>query len=98
LLGSVPLYATTLTLTRNPVIPFIYAGCAVMLAGLALAFFVRRRELWLWLDRAGGTLHIIPGREHLDRSTRSALERLSRRDAEGEEMAEAGSEKPAKAG
>lgn len=54
----VPAYMTLLTLTRNPAIPFVYAGCALMLLGLALAFGIRRREAWFWVDGAANRLRV----------------------------------------
>lgn len=74
----VPAYATTLTLTRNPAIPLIYLGCALMMLGLALSFFIPRRDVWFWVDAERGHLRIAAayryGRTEFDSRTRSAIE------------------------
>jgi cytochrome c biogenesis protein ResB len=72
-------YATTLTLTRNPMIPIIYFSCMILVLGLMLAFFIRRREVWYWVDSAQGALHVValyfPRIDSFDSVTRSALAR-----------------------
>ncbi|MCL5269506.1 MAG: cytochrome c biogenesis protein ResB [bacterium] len=78
---TVPLYATVLTVSRNPALPVVYGGCLVMMIGLVIAFFNRRREVWYWVDSRRGRLRLAAAypqpREQLDRATSRALERLS---------------------
>lgn len=75
-------YATVLTLTRNPAIPVIYAGCGLMMIGLVLGFFVRRREVWFMVDRPAGKLRVVAHYRHpsdeFDASTASVLARFGR--------------------
>jgi len=70
-------YATVLTLTRNPAIPAVYAGCGLMMLGLVLGFFVRRRDVWFMVDRAAGKLRVVGHYRHqadeLDAATASLL-------------------------
>lgn len=74
-------YATVLTLTRNPVFPIVYAGCAIMMLGLMVAFFIRRREVWFFADDANGRLHVIAQYRHaateLDAKTKAVLAGLA---------------------
>ena len=85
--GQVPAYATFLTLTRNPTIPFIYFGCALMVLGCITAFAVRRREVWFMVDAPAGALRVAAFERHpqpeLDTATRAVLDRLSGRSAAG---------------
>lgn len=80
LLGTAPAYATVLTLTRNPAVAGVYFGCAVMMAGLLAAFFIRRKEIWFWVDGHNTRLRVAGVYRHpqtdLDRATRAALKDL----------------------
>jgi cytochrome c biogenesis protein ResB len=82
---SVPAYATVLTLTRNPMIPVIYGGCAIMILGLMVTFFIRRREVWFWVDGARQRLSVAAIYRHpqseLDGATRGAVASLASREA-----------------
>lgn len=73
----VPAYATVLTLTRNPAIPVVYLGCALMLLGIIVAFFIRCREVWFRVDEAGKRLLVVARSRHqpsgLDNATRRML-------------------------
>lgn len=73
-------YATVLSLTRNPIIPVIYTGCTLMMLGLMVAFFIRRREVWFWVDGKSGQLRVAAAYKQslkeFDPSTRAALESL----------------------
>lgn len=64
LMERIPHYATTLSMTRNPVLPFIYLGCAIMLVGLVMAFFIRRKEVWYRLDRQTRRLDVVARYRH----------------------------------
>lgn len=73
-----PAYVTTLTLTSNPLIPVVYAACAVMVLGLVIAFGIERREIRFFVDEPAGVLHVAGAykhpREALDRATQAAIE------------------------
>lgn len=77
----VPAYATVMTLTRNPTIPVIYAGCGLMMLGLVLGFFVPRRTVWFAIDRAQHQLRVVGLYRHatseLDRATASLLAKVA---------------------
>ncbi|GAB4325516.1 MAG: hypothetical protein Kow0059_21570 [Candidatus Sumerlaeia bacterium] len=77
----VPAYATVLTLTRNPVIPYIYGGCGVMVLGLLMSFFIRRREVWFWVDEGNARLRVVAQYRHsatqLDAATQAVMASLS---------------------
>jgi cytochrome c biogenesis protein ResB len=81
LVGKVPAYYTILTLTRNPLIPVIYGGSALMMLGLLLAFLIKRQEVWFWV-RPGEkasllvTAHYRLARDTFDRGTLGALRAL----------------------
>ena len=80
--GTEPLYATILSLTRNPMIPIIYVGCSLMMAGLLLAFVTRRREIFFWLDEKERMLRIVgvysQPSDGLDRATKAVLSHLEK--------------------
>ncbi len=75
-------YATVLTLSRNPAIPSIYFGCALMMAGLMLSFFVPRRDIWFLHDKDKGMLSVAAHYRHpsdrFDRATSTVLARIER--------------------
>ncbi|MDK2970494.1 MAG: cytochrome c biosis protein [Candidatus Sumerlaeota bacterium] len=77
----VPAYATVLTMTRNPAIPAIYFGCALMMVGLYIGFFVRRRDVWFMVDDSAGELlvaaHYRHPAEEFDRVTQAVLARVA---------------------
>ena len=80
IVGRAPAYTTDLSVTRNPLIPFIYLGCGLMLLGLVLAFFVKQRDAWFHVDAARGRLWVVAAYRHphgeLDRVVRSVVEGL----------------------
>ncbi len=45
------LYSTGLQVTRDPGVWIVYAGCATMLLGLVVAFFMSHRRLWALVER-----------------------------------------------
>lgn len=77
----VPAYATVLSLTRNPVIPTIYAGCTLMMIGLYMGFFVRRRDVWFLVDEKAQELHVAAHYRHpsdeFDRTTAGAIDAVA---------------------
>lgn len=77
---TVTAHATVLSMSRNPILPAIYAACLLMMSGLVLGFFVRRREVWFHVDRAAGRLRVVAHyrqpAEELDRATAGLLARL----------------------
>lgn len=77
---TVPAFTTTITLTRNPAIPPIYAGCAIMVLGLCVAFFVRRKDVWFMIDTekksfVAAAIYPQP-RDRFDPATAAALEAI----------------------
>ena len=80
ILGTVKAYKTILTLTRNPMIPFIYFGCAIIMLGLLVAFFNRRKTIYFWVDEAGRQLRVAGvyrlGQSEFDKATLRALEQV----------------------
>ncbi len=81
LVEQMPLYMTVLTVTRNPAIPVVYLGCALMMLGLVLAFAIQRREVWFVIDEAAGRLRLAAAyrhaREDFDGRLAGALARLA---------------------
>jgi cytochrome c biogenesis protein ResB len=75
-------YATVLSLSRNPAIPTIYFGCALMMVGLMLSFFVPRRDVWFLHDEEKGILSVAAHYRHpadrFDRTTSAVLARIER--------------------
>jgi cytochrome c biogenesis protein ResB len=73
-------YATVLSLSRNPAIPTIYFGCALMMVGLMLSFFVPRRDVWFLHDEEKGILSVAAHYRHpadrFDRTTSAVLARI----------------------
>lgn len=43
-------YATGLQVAKDPGVWLVYLGCALLLAGLYLAFFITHRRIWLLVD------------------------------------------------
>lgn len=78
--GHVTPYGTLITLTRNPALVGVWLGTGLVLIGLALAFFVRRRSFWFWLDQDQQCLHLVARfrqpRPALDGETTTALDSL----------------------
>lgn len=54
------LYATGLQVTKDPGVWYVYIGCAMMLLGLYVAFFLSHRKIWLYISEEGAKarLHI----------------------------------------
>jgi cytochrome c biogenesis protein len=48
-----PLYATGLQVTKDPGVWYVYLGCALMLIGLYVAFFLSHRKVWLYISASG---------------------------------------------
>jgi cytochrome c biogenesis protein ResB len=73
-------YVTVLSLTRNPAVPAAYLGCAILMFGMMVAFFVKRRELFFMVDAATGRLRVAiqyrNPQPRLDAATRQALKLL----------------------
>ncbi len=79
--APVTAHATVLTLTRNPTLLIIYGGCGLMMIGLLLGFFVRRREVWFMVNREAGKLCLVAHYRHptdeLDATTASIMGKLA---------------------
>ena len=83
-------YATGLQVARDPGVWIVYAGFALMAAGLYVTFMVAHRRIWILLspDGAGGTRLLLAGgsnrnRESFDRRYAQLVEGL-RRDTTGQ--------------
>lgn len=57
--GQSPLYRTVLTIKRNPMMPFIYAGCGIMMLGLMISFSLQRVEISVLLESDKGLLYLV---------------------------------------
>ncbi|MCB2153776.1 cytochrome c biogenesis protein ResB [bacterium] len=81
LAGTGPMYATVLSVTRNPAIHPIYFGCGLMMVGLLVAFFIRRKDVWFMVDPNAKQLSVAAvyrhPREELDPQTNSVVKHLS---------------------
>ncbi|MFP4381734.1 MAG: cytochrome c biogenesis protein ResB [Candidatus Sumerlaeia bacterium] len=79
-------YVTALSLTRNPAIPIAYAGCAVLMVGLMMAFFIKRREAMYFIDESTKKLRVAVNyrnpQDDLDGATQKALKRLGNSESE----------------
>ena len=57
-----PLFATGLQVSKDPGVWYVYAGCALMLIGLYVAFFLSHRKIWLHVSGAGsGSTLLVSG-------------------------------------
>ncbi|MFZ5774229.1 MAG: cytochrome c biogenesis protein ResB [Thermodesulfobacteriota bacterium] len=45
------MYSTGLQATKDPGVWVVYFGCALMLAGLYVAFFLSHRRVWIYIDQ-----------------------------------------------
>lgn len=55
-----PAYYTGLQVTRDPGVLVVWVGCAIMLAGIYLAFFLSHRHIWLSIEeKDGGGYEIV---------------------------------------
>jgi cytochrome c biogenesis protein len=48
-----PLYYTGLQVTKDPGVWFVYVGCAMMLIGLCVAFFLSHKKVWIYISTEG---------------------------------------------
>ncbi len=53
------LYATGLQVTKDPGVWFVYIGCAMMLLGLFVAFFLSHRKIYAFIHRDKGKTQIL---------------------------------------
>ncbi|MBN1515990.1 cytochrome c biogenesis protein ResB [Candidatus Sumerlaeota bacterium] len=78
--GRVPRYCTVLSISRNPLLPWIYVCCGVMVAGLLMAFFIQLRDVQLWVDGETGVIRAAVtyrnGRQDLTRDAQALLKEL----------------------
>jgi cytochrome c biogenesis protein len=47
------LYYTGLQVAKDPGVWFVYFGCAIMLLGLYVAFFLSHKKVWIYVSREG---------------------------------------------
>jgi len=53
------LYATGLQVTRDPGVWWVYSGCALMLFGLFVAFFMSHRKIWVHIFAEDGRTTVV---------------------------------------
>jgi cytochrome c biogenesis protein len=64
----VPKYYSGLQVNKDPGVPLVWTGCAFMIVGFYLTFFLAHRRLWVRLSPQGGdTLLEIAGSSHRNR-------------------------------
>jgi len=57
-----PLYYTGLQVTKDPGVWFVYIGCAMMLVGLFVAFFLSHKKVWIYVsDEETGSKVLVSG-------------------------------------
>lgn len=57
-LSAKQMYATGLQVAKDPGVPVVYLGCALMIIGLYMAFFLSHRRIWLLKENNGTTTTI----------------------------------------
>ncbi|NIA04391.1 MAG: cytochrome c biogenesis protein ResB [Proteobacteria bacterium] len=53
------LYATGLQVSKDPGVWLVYLGCALMLSGLLVAFFMSHRKIWAFVSEKEGQVSIL---------------------------------------
>jgi cytochrome c biogenesis protein len=53
------MYATGLQVARDPGVWVVYLGCAMMILGLFVAFFMAHRRIWLLLTKKDGKITVL---------------------------------------
>ena len=51
--------ASGLQVTRSPGKDIVYLGCAMLMVGVFLMFYIRHRRVWLWVAAEGGTTRLL---------------------------------------
>ncbi|WP_417911489.1 cytochrome c biogenesis protein ResB [Candidatus Electronema sp. TJ] len=54
-----PHYATGLQVSKDPGVWWVYSGCALMLLGLYVAFFMSHRKVWAWVQEKDGGAAVV---------------------------------------
>lgn len=68
LLTAKQMYATGLQVCKDPGVWVVYLGCALMLLGLMIAFFLSHKRIWLLLKEEGaGTAILLTGSANKNR-------------------------------
>lgn len=52
-------FSTGLQVAKDPGVILVYIGCALMLVGLGVAFFMSHRRLWVYIHEQDGTTTIL---------------------------------------
>jgi cytochrome c biogenesis protein ResB len=80
LLGTEPLFYTDLTVSYNPMIPVIYFGSVLAIAGICFALYGRRTTLSVWCRESDGRVQVAvqywPSRSTLTLGVARTLEVL----------------------
>ncbi len=53
------LYATGLQVSKDPGVWLVYLGCALMLIGLTVAFFMSHRKIWAFVSEKEGKVSVL---------------------------------------
>jgi len=53
------LYATGLQVSKDPGVWLVYLGCALMLSGLTVAFFMSHRKIWAFVSEKEGQVSVL---------------------------------------
>jgi cytochrome c biogenesis protein len=76
-------YATGLQVNRDPGVTVVWIGCALMIAGFFVTFFLSHRRIWVRLSREKGGLRLmVAGQSHknpvgLERELRQVVQNLT---------------------
>ncbi|MFO7760665.1 MAG: cytochrome c biogenesis protein ResB [Desulfobia sp.] len=68
LFGLKQFYATTLQVTKDPGVWWVYLGFTMIMGGLYIAFFLSHRRLWILIKEDGNTEVIISGNSNKNKA------------------------------
>jgi len=57
--GLKEFFATGLQVTKDPGVWYVYIGCAIMLLGLMVAFFLSHRRIWVFIKRENDETSVL---------------------------------------
>ncbi len=61
LVDAVPVFATTLQVSRDPGVMTVWVGCVLLMLGLMLAFYFSHQRVWAMLIPAEGGAQVVMG-------------------------------------
>lgn len=59
LISSKQFFATGLQVARDPGVWYVYTGCTMMLLGLAVAFFLSHKKVWIYISDKDGRSELL---------------------------------------